>query len=92
MNTPTPLSRSTYRAAGDGCLSCVSDLTAVKVLSGVRKVDALASGVVLVTHDGTVADNAIITAARQAGLDLKLDRPAHPIHSWLPWRRFSRLG
>ncbi len=86
MNTPTQLVRSEYHASSGGCVSCAVDLASVKVLTGVHKVDVLASGVVLVTHDGTVADTAIVKAARQSGLDLQAYGPARPVRTW-PWSR-----
>ena len=46
-----------------------------------QKVDALASGVVLVTHDGTVADSAIVEAAQKAGLSLAPAGPARPVRA-----------
>ena len=56
MNTPIQLVRSKYRALGGGCVSCSRDLAPVEALPGVQKVDALASGVVLVTHDEGAVD------------------------------------
>ena len=46
-----------------------------------QKVDALASGVALVTHDGTVADSAIVEAAQKAGLSLAPAGPARPVRA-----------
>ena len=79
MSAPTQLVRSKYRALEGGCVSCSGDLAAVQALPGVQNVDALASGVVLVTHDGTVTDAAVIEAARKAGLPLAAAGPARPL-------------
>ncbi|OOP60957.1 hypothetical protein BMF89_15095 [Arthrobacter sp. SRS-W-1-2016] len=73
--------RSKYRALGGGCVSCSGDLAPVEALPGVQKVDALASGVVLVTHDGTVADSAVVEAAQRAGLSLAPAGPARPVRA-----------
>lgn len=81
MGTPTQLVRSKYRALGGGCVSCSGDVGPVEALPGVQKVDALASGVVLVTHDGTVADSEIVAAAQKAGLSLAPAGPARPVRA-----------
>lgn len=81
MSTPIQLVRSKYRALGARCVSCSGDLASVKALPGVQKVDALASGVVLVTHDGTVADSAVVKAAQKAGLSLAPAGPARPVRA-----------
>lgn len=81
VNTPIQLVRSKYRALGGGCVSCSRDLAPVEALPGVQKVDALASGVVLVTHDGTVADSAIVEAAQKVGLSLAPAGPARPVRA-----------
>lgn len=79
MKTPSQLVRSKYRALGGGCVSCSGDLAPVEALPGVHKVDALASGVVLVDHDGTVTDAAVIEAAQRNGLSLTSTGPARPV-------------
>lgn len=79
MSAPTELVRSKYRALAGGCVSCSGDLAPVEALPGVRKVDALASGVVLVTHDGTVTDAAVVEAAQKTGLPLAVAGPARPV-------------
>ncbi|WP_431779803.1 hypothetical protein [Microbacterium aurantiacum] len=81
LNAPADLVRSKYRALGGGCVSCSGDLVAVEALPGVQKVDALVSGVVLVTHDGTVTEAAVIEAARKAGLALSATGPARPVRA-----------
>jgi len=60
-------------------VSCAGDLAPVQALRGVHNVDALASGLVLVTHDGTVRDEAIVEAAGKAGLLLAPAGPAGPV-------------
>lgn len=62
--------RSRFRVVGGGCLSCSADLGTVRALAGVQEVDALASGLVIVTHDGSVADGAVVKAAARAGLTI----------------------
>ncbi|WP_242088789.1 heavy-metal-associated domain-containing protein [Microbacterium lacticum] len=79
MSAPTPFVRSKYRTLEGGCVSCSGDLATVQSLPGVQNVDALASGVVLVTHDGTVTDDAVIDAARKAGLTVAAAGPARPV-------------
>ena len=79
MSAPTQLVRSKYRALEGGCVSCSGDLVLVEALPGVQNVDALASGVVLVTHDGSVTDAAVIEAAQKAGLPLAAAGPARPL-------------
>lgn len=81
MTTPGQLVRSKYRALGGGCVSCSGDLAPVEALPGVRKVDALASGVVLVDHDGTVTDSAVVEAAKKAGLALAPAGQARPVRA-----------
>lgn len=81
MRTPAALVRSKYRTTEGGCVSCAGDLATVQALPGVTAVDALASGVVLVTHDGTVTDNAVVEAARKSGLPLAPTGPARPIRA-----------
>ena len=68
MTNSSSLVRSRYRTLEGGCVSCSGDLASVQSLPGVRSVDALASGLVLVTHDGTVTDDAVLAAAQAAGL------------------------
>lgn len=79
MSAPTQLVRSKYRTLEGGCVSCSGDLATVQGLPGVQTVDALASGVVLVTHDGTVTDTAVIEAGRKAGLSMTAAGPARPL-------------
>ncbi|WP_279070796.1 hypothetical protein [Microbacterium lacticum] len=79
MTAPTQLLRSKYRATEGGCVSCAGDLTTVEALPGVKEVDALASGIVLVTHDGTVSDDAVVEAAKKSGLPLAPAGPARPV-------------
>lgn len=62
--------RSRFRAEGGDCLSCSADLGTVRALAGVQEVDALASGLVIVTHDGSVTDSAVVQAAERAGLTI----------------------
>lgn len=78
MNSTAPIFRSKYRAIEGGCVSCSGDLAAVQQLPGVEDVDALASGLVIVTHDGTVSDEAVVQAAKKAGLPLASAGPARP--------------
>lgn len=79
MTAPTQLLRSKYRATEGGCVSCAGDLTTVEALPGVKEVDALASGIVLVTHDGTVSDDAWSRPRRSPGY--RSLRPAPPARS-----------
>lgn len=79
MSTSTQLVRSKYRTLEGGCVSCSGDLATVQALPGVQNVDALASGVVLVTHDGSVTDTAVIEAARKAGLSMAAAGPTRPL-------------
>ena len=51
MTVPAQFFRSKYRAIEGGCVSCSGDLATLEALPGVKEVDALASGLVLVTHD-----------------------------------------
>lgn len=81
MSAPAQLVRSKYRALEGGCVSCSGDLVPVQALPGVQNVDALASGVVLVTHDGTVTDAAVIEAAQKVGLSLAATGRARPIRA-----------
>ena len=81
MSAPTQLLRSKYRTLGGGCVSCSGDLSPVEALPGVQKVDALASGVVLVDHDGTVTDADVVEAAQKAGLTLAPAGPARPVRA-----------
>ena len=81
MSAPTQIVRSKYRALEGGCVSCSGDLAPVEALPGVRSVDALASGVVLVDHDGTVTDAAVIEAAQRVGLPLAAAGPARPLRA-----------
>ena len=79
MTAPNQLLRSKYRATEGGCVSCAGDLATVEALPGVKEVDALASGLVLVTHDGTVSDDAVVEAAQKSGLPLLPAGPARPV-------------
>lgn len=79
MSAPSQLIRSRYRALEGGCLSCSGDLATIQALPGVQEVDALASGLVLVTHDGTVADDAVVAAAEKVGLPLAPAGPGRPV-------------
>lgn len=81
MTAPGPFVRSKYRAIEGGCVSCSGDLAPVGALPGVQNVDALASGLVLVTHDGTVTDDAVVDAAKKAGLALTPAGPARPVRA-----------
>ena len=81
MTVPAPFLRSKFRAIGGGCVACSGDLAGVEALPGVKVVDALASGVVLVTHDGRVSDDAVVEAARKVGLTLAAVGPARPVRA-----------
>ncbi|MCC9052792.1 hypothetical protein LOK55_00410 [Microbacterium sp. F2E] len=81
MTASSPLLRSKYRATEGGCVSCAGDLVTVEALPGVREVDALASGIVLVTHDGRVTDDAVVEAAQKSGLLLVPAGSARPVRS-----------
>ncbi len=81
VSAPTPLLRSKYRTLEGGCVSCSGDLSPVEALPGVRRVDALASGVVLVDHDDTVTDADVVEAAQKAGLSLAPAGPGRPIRA-----------
>ena len=82
MTAPAQLFRSKYRAIEGGCVSCSGDLATLEALPGVREVDALASGLVLVTHDGTVSDDAVVQAAQKVGLPLAPAGPARPVRAY----------
>ena len=75
MTTPTQFLRSKYRAIEGGCVTCAGDLAVVESLPGVKEVDALASGLVLVTHDGTVSDDAVVAALTNPNLLACVIRP-----------------
>jgi hypothetical protein len=75
------LVRSRYRALDGACLTCSGDLASIAALPGVRDVDPLASGLVLVTHDGTVTDDAVVEAGRKAGVTLTPAGAARPVRS-----------
>jgi len=79
VSAPIQLVRSKYRTLEGGCVSCSGDLATIQSVPGVQDVDALASGVVLVTHDGSVTDAAVIEAAQKAGLPLAAAGPARPL-------------
>ena len=81
MTTPTQFLRSKYRAIEGGCVTCAGDLAVVESLPGVKEIDALASGLVLVTHDGTVSDDAVVAAAKKSGLPLVAAGPARPVRA-----------
>ena len=67
MTVPAQFFRSKYRAIEGGCVSCSGDLATLEALPGVKEVDALASGLVLVTHDGPVPPPAAHTWISQGG-------------------------
>lgn len=79
MTTPAQLLRSRFRAIEGGCVTCAGDLAGVESLPGVSEVDALASGLVLVTHDGTVTDESVVEAARRSGVPLVAAGPARRV-------------
>lgn len=81
MTTSNELVRSRFRALNGGCVTCSGDLAPVENLPGVTDIDALASGLVLVTHDATVTPDDVVNAARTVGLTLApagKTRPARP--------------
>lgn len=87
MTTPTQFLRSKYRAIEGGCVTCAGDLAVVESLPGVKEVDALASGLVLVTHDGTVSDDAPSSRPRRSpgcpwSPPARRARSGHEAHRW----------
>ena len=73
MSAPTPFVRSKYRTLEGGCVSCSGDLATVQSLPGVQNVDALASGVVLVTHDaGPWFEETLRSVARRETAERRL--------------------
>ena len=79
MTVPAQFFRSKYRAIEGGCVSCSGDLATLEALPGVKEVDALASGLVLVTHDVTVSDDAVVQAAQQVRLPRVAVNSARPV-------------
>ncbi len=70
MSTTT--SQSTYTVQGMTCGHCVSSVTEeVGLIDGVQKVDVdLASGLVTVTSEGELSEEAVRAAVTEAGYQL----------------------
>lgn len=66
------MSQSTYTVQGMTCGHCVSSVTEeVGLIDGVQKVDVdLASGLVTVTSEGDLNEDAVRTAVTEAGYQL----------------------
>jgi copper chaperone len=66
------MSQSTYTVQGMTCGHCVSSVTEeVGLIDGVQKVDVdLASGLVTVTSEGDLSEDAVRAAVTEAGYQL----------------------
>lgn len=66
------MSQSTYTVQGMTCSHCVSSVTEeVGLIDGVQKVDVdLASGLVTVTSEGELSEDAVRAAVAEAGYQL----------------------